>query len=70
MAAGTIPQTAAKTGVNWFKTNDSMTNIVGNTTAADTKMSSSYGNRFSGAPNFKGGASPNNGGRITASTFR
>jgi hypothetical protein len=54
-----------KIGGNFFHTNESLTNI-----AAETRMNSSYyGNKT--ASGFKGGASPiNNGGRMTASTFR
>ena len=52
----------AKTGGNWFRTNESLTNIAG-----ETKMSSSY---YGNTAGFKGGASPLNGGRMTASTFR
>ena len=69
LPGSTLPTTAAKTGANWFRTNDSMTNIVGNVTT-ETKMSSSHGNRFSGVAPFKGSASPINGGRMTQSTFR
>lgn len=52
----------AKTGANWFRTNESLTNIAG-----ETKVSSSY---YANTIGIKGGASPLNGGRMTASTFR
>jgi 3-methyladenine DNA glycosylase Mpg len=55
--------TPAKTGANWFRTNESLTNIA----AAETKMNSSY---YANTVGIKGGASPLNGGRMTASTFR
>jgi hypothetical protein len=53
----TIANTAVKTGVSWFKNNDSMTNIGGNGTA-ESKMSQSYGKGFYGGATLRSGASP------------